>query len=87
MPVHCVQCGLRHQINNTAMLYPGYVPASRQDPSLLHYGLSFSVGSWSWGKSKHFKNRILDRCNALFPAPPTIEEVRGENARMSRVER
>ena len=36
----------------------------------------FTVSKWWWGKSKHFKNRIVDRCNALFPAPPGMEEVR-----------
>lgn len=67
------ECELRHQVNNDIMLYPGYEP--NEDPKLLHYGLGFSVGGWSFGKSEHSNDRIVNYCNRLFVQPPFPQDV------------
>eukprot|EP00245_Coleochaete_scutata_P009565 TRINITY_DN3176_c0_g2_i1.p1 TRINITY_DN3176_c0_g2~~TRINITY_DN3176_c0_g2_i1.p1 ORF type:complete len:987 (-),score=179.27 TRINITY_DN3176_c0_g2_i1:1217-4177(-) len=65
----------KHKIDNEVMLYPGYVPSPGIEPKLLHYGLPFGVGSWTWGKSQHHDSRVVDKCNSLFPQPPYPSEV------------
>ena len=58
------------------MLYPGYEPARGQDVRLLHYGLSFGVGQWQFGKAEHTTDPIVNQCNKLFPPPPFPADVR-----------
>ncbi|XP_002970675.2 peptidyl serine alpha-galactosyltransferase isoform X1 [Selaginella moellendorffii] len=74
------EVGLRHKINDDVMLYPGYTPRAGVEPSLLHYGLGFKVGNWSFGKASHRDDNIVYDCNRLFPAPPHPDVVRGMNA-------
>lgn len=57
------------------MIYPGYVPREGIDPILLHYGLPFSVGNWSFNKLAHHDDGIVYECNKLFPEPPYPKEV------------
>lgn len=71
----CSQIGLRHKINDNLMLYPGYVPREGIEPVLLHYGLPFSVGNWSFNKLAHHDDGIVYECNRLFPEPPYPKEV------------
>lgn len=69
------QVGLRHKINDDLMIYPGYTPRKGVEPILLHYGLPFSVGNWSFSKLEHHEDDIVYSCNRLFPAPPFPREV------------
>uniref|UniRef100_A0A0R0JRZ1 Hydroxyproline O-arabinosyltransferase-like domain-containing protein n=1 Tax=Glycine max TaxID=3847 RepID=A0A0R0JRZ1_SOYBN len=70
------EVGLRHKINDNLMIYPGYVPREGIEPILLHYGLPFSVGNWSFNKLAHHDDGIVYECNQLFPEPPYPKEVR-----------
>ncbi|RDX96710.1 Peptidyl serine alpha-galactosyltransferase [Mucuna pruriens] len=70
------EIGLRHKINDNLMIYPGYVPREGIEPILLHYGLPFSVGNWSFNKLAHHDDGIVYECNQLFPEPPYPKEVR-----------
>ncbi|KAJ8639540.1 hypothetical protein MRB53_016234 [Persea americana] len=69
------EVGLRHKINDDLMIYPGYTPRKGVEPILLHYGLPFSVGNWSFSKLEHHEDDIVYSCNRLFPAPPFPREV------------
>ncbi|KAF5184094.1 Peptidyl serine alpha-galactosyltransferase [Thalictrum thalictroides] len=69
------EVGLRHKINDDLMLYPGYIPRPGIEPILLHYGLPFSVGNWSFSKMDHHEDGIVYDCNRLFPEPPYPREV------------
>lgn len=69
------EVGLRHRISNDLMIYPGYIPREGVEPILLHYGLRFSVGGWSFSKADHHDDDIVYVCNQLFPAPPYPKEV------------
>lgn len=57
------------------MIYPGYIPREGVEPILLHYGLPFSVGNWSFNKLAHHEDGIVYDCNRLFPEPPYPREV------------
>lgn len=57
------------------MIYPGYVPREGVEPILLHYGLPFTVGNWSFTKFNHREDGIVYDCGRLFPEPPYPEEV------------
>ena len=57
------------------MIYPGYVPLAGVEPILMHYGLPFKVGNWSFGKLKFHDDAIVYECNRLFPNPPYPREV------------
>jgi len=57
------------------MIYPGYNPREGIEPILLHYGLPFSVGNWSFNKLAHHDDGIVYECNKLFPEPPYPKEV------------
>ncbi|XP_020238077.1 peptidyl serine alpha-galactosyltransferase [Cajanus cajan] len=70
------EIGLRHKINENLMIYPGYVPREGIEPILLHYGLPFSVGNWSFNKLTHHDDGLVYECNRLFPEPPYPREVR-----------
>ncbi|KAK7316133.1 hypothetical protein VNO77_34893 [Canavalia gladiata] len=70
------EIGLRHKINDNLMIYPGYIPREGIEPILLHYGLPFTVGNWSFNKLAHHDDRIVYECNQLFPEPPYPKEVR-----------
>lgn len=69
------QVGLRHKINDNLMIYPGYVPREDVEPILMHYGLPFSVGNWSFSKLDHHEDNIVYDCGRLFPEPPYPREV------------
>ncbi|XP_068650199.1 peptidyl serine alpha-galactosyltransferase [Aristolochia californica] len=69
------EVGLRHKINDDLMIYPGYIPRNGVEPILLHYGLPFSVGNWSFNKLSHHEDNIVYECNRLFPGPPYPREV------------
>ncbi|GLU11386.1 hypothetical protein SLE2022_281370 [Rubroshorea leprosula] len=69
------EVGLRHKINDNLMIYPGYIPREGVEPILLHYGLPFTVGNWSFSKLKHHEDDIVYDCNRLFPEPPYPKEV------------
>ncbi|CAN4121710.1 unnamed protein product [Withania somnifera] len=66
---------LRHKINDNLMIYPGYVPREDVEPLLMHYGLPFKVGNWSFDKLKHHEDDIVYDCSRLFPEPPYPREV------------
>ncbi|KAE9590249.1 hypothetical protein Lal_00028113 [Lupinus albus] len=70
------EIGLRHKINDNLMIYPGYVPREGIEPILLHYGLPFSVGNWSFNKLAHHDDGVVYECGRLFPEPPYPREVR-----------
>ncbi|XP_058768807.1 peptidyl serine alpha-galactosyltransferase-like [Vicia villosa] len=69
------EVGLRHKINDNLMIYPGYAPREGVEPILLHYGLRFSVGNWSFSKADHDDDDIIYNCGRLFPQPPYPREV------------
>ncbi|XP_077253057.1 peptidyl serine alpha-galactosyltransferase isoform X2 [Tasmannia lanceolata] len=69
------EVGLRHKIDDNLMIYPGYTPRKGVEPILMHYGLQFSVGNWSFSKLNHHEDNIVYDCNRLFPAPPFPREV------------
>lgn len=69
------EVGLRHKINDDLMIYPGYIPRPGVEPILLHYGLPFKVGNWSFSKLEHHEDGIVYECNRLFPAPPFPREI------------
>ncbi|XP_044465492.1 peptidyl serine alpha-galactosyltransferase-like [Mangifera indica] len=70
------EVGLRHKINDNLMIYPGYTPREGIAPILLHYGLPFTVGNWSFSKYDHHDDDIVYDCARLFPEPPYPREVR-----------
>lgn len=70
------EVGLRHKINDNLMIYPGYVPREGVEPILMHYGLPFSVGNWSFSKLEHHDDKIVYDCGRLFPEPPYPREVK-----------
>ncbi|KAA8530147.1 hypothetical protein F0562_004856 [Nyssa sinensis] len=70
------EVGLRHKINDDLMIYPGYIPQEGVEPILLHYGLPFSVGNWSFSKLDHHDDEIVYDCGRLFPEPPYPREVK-----------
>lgn len=57
------------------MIYPGYTPRDGMEPILLHYGLPFKVGNWSFNKLEHHDDNIVYECNRIFPPPPFPREV------------
>ncbi|XP_047960115.1 peptidyl serine alpha-galactosyltransferase-like [Salvia hispanica] len=70
------EVGLRHKINDNLMIYPGYVPREGVEPILMHYGLTFNVGNWSFSKLEHHEDSIVYDCGRLFPEPPYPREVK-----------
>ncbi|KAL5793316.1 hypothetical protein ACOSP7_001910 [Xanthoceras sorbifolium] len=70
------EVGLRHKINDNLMIYPGYIPREGIEPILLHYGLPFHVGNWSFSKLDHHEDNIVYDCGRLFPEPPYPREVK-----------
>ncbi|CAH9088203.1 unnamed protein product [Cuscuta epithymum] len=70
------EVGLRHKINDNLMIYPGYIPQEGVEPILLHYGLPFSVGNWTFNKLKHHQDNIVYDCGRLFPEPPYPREIK-----------
>nr|DAD34343.1 TPA_asm: hypothetical protein HUJ06_004983 [Nelumbo nucifera] len=69
------EVGLQHKINDNLMIYPGYIPREGVEPILMHYGLPFEVGNWSFSKLDHHENGIVYDCGRLFPEPPYPREV------------
>ncbi|KAL4193592.1 hypothetical protein AMTRI_Chr06g200300 [Amborella trichopoda] len=69
------EVGLKHKISDELMIYPGYIPREGVQPILLHYGLLFTVGNWSFSKLKHHEDDIVYDCNRVFPPPPYPKEV------------
>ncbi|KAL8471171.1 hypothetical protein ACS0TY_028749 [Phlomoides rotata] len=69
------EVGLRHKINDNLMIYPGYTPREGVEPILMHYGLPFSIGNWSFSKLLHHEDNIVYDCGRLFPEPPYPREV------------
>ncbi|CAM9000015.1 unnamed protein product [Rhodiola kirilowii] len=69
------EVGLRHKITDDMMIYPGYTPKEGTEPILLHYGLPFTVGNWSFSKLDHHDDGIVYECGRLFPEPPYPREV------------
>ncbi|KAG2714739.1 hypothetical protein I3843_03G045700 [Carya illinoinensis] len=69
------EVGLQHKINDNLMIYPGYIPREGVEPILLHYGLPFSVGNWSFSKLDHHEDDVVYDCDRLFPEPPFPREV------------
>ncbi|XP_052196220.1 peptidyl serine alpha-galactosyltransferase [Diospyros lotus] len=74
------EVGLRHKINDYLMIYPGYIPREGVEPILLHYGLPFSVGNWSFSKLNHHEDDVVYDCGRLFPEPPYPREVKAMEA-------
>ncbi|KAK6155251.1 hypothetical protein DH2020_009499 [Rehmannia glutinosa] len=70
------EVGLRHKISDNLMIYPGYVPREGVEPILMHYGLPFSVGNWSFSKLDHHEDNIVYDCGRLFPEPPYPRELK-----------
>lgn len=78
------EAGLKHKINDDWMIYPGYIPREGVEPLLLHYGLPFSVGNWSFSKLDHHEDGIVYECGRLFPEPPYPKEVKLMEADLSK---
>ncbi|KMT17462.1 hypothetical protein BVRB_2g038000 [Beta vulgaris subsp. vulgaris] len=70
------EVGLSHKITDDLMIYPGYIPRKDVEPLLLHYGLPFAVGNWSFTKLDHHEDGIVYDCERLFPEPPYPREVK-----------
>ncbi|CAI9758547.1 unnamed protein product [Fraxinus pennsylvanica] len=70
------EVGLCHKINDSLMIYPGYIPQEGINPILLHYGQPFRVGKWSFSKLDHHEDNIVYNCGHLFPEPPYPREVK-----------
>ncbi|XP_030482587.2 peptidyl serine alpha-galactosyltransferase [Cannabis sativa] len=64
------ELGLKHQINNKIMIYPGYVPEPGVHYRVFHYGLEFHVGNWSFDKANWRETDVVNKCWAKFPDPP-----------------
>lgn len=69
------EVGLRHKITPDLMIYPGYTPRADIEPILMHYGLTFNVGNWSFSKLEHHNDHIVYECNRLLPPPPFPKEI------------
>ncbi|KAK1270019.1 hypothetical protein QJS04_geneDACA014047 [Acorus gramineus] len=69
------EVGLRHKITEDLMIYPSYTPRKGAEAILLHYGLPFKVGNWSFSKLEHHEDGIVYECNRLFDPPPFPKEV------------
>lgn len=65
-----LQLKLQHLISDEIMIYPGYVPEPGVKYRVLHYGLEFRVGNWSFDKAKWRDTDMVNRCWAKFPDPP-----------------
>ncbi|KAG6549628.1 hypothetical protein Mapa_008606 [Marchantia paleacea] len=63
---------LKHIVKNEIMLYPGYVPPPGIEVRVLHYGLNFKIGNWSWDKHKWHYDDMTSSCWRQFPSPPDI---------------
>ncbi|XP_059641177.1 peptidyl serine alpha-galactosyltransferase [Cornus florida] len=74
------EVGLQHKINDNLMIYPGYIPRQGVEPILLHYGLPYRVGNWSFSKLEHHEDDIVYDCGRLFPEPPYPREVKAMEA-------
>lgn len=74
------EVGLRHKINDYLMIYPGYIPADGIEPILMHYGLPFRVGNWSFSKLDHHDDDVVYDCDRLFPEPPYPRELKALEA-------
>ncbi|KAL3699944.1 hypothetical protein R1sor_017966 [Riccia sorocarpa] len=61
---------LQHIIRNDIMLYPGYIPLPGVEVRVLHYGLNFTVGNWSWDKHSWRNGDMTSECWRQFPSPP-----------------
>ncbi|GAQ81253.1 hypothetical protein KFL_000750210 [Klebsormidium nitens] len=68
------EAGLVHKIDDFTMLYPGYVPAEGTGPKILHYGLPYGVGSWTWEKGHYRHTDLVNTCR-VFPEPPNPAEL------------
>ncbi|KAI3947457.1 hypothetical protein MKW98_011447 [Papaver atlanticum] len=64
------ELNLRHVINKEIMIYPGYAPQPNVKYRVFHYGLKFTVGSWSFDKAKWRDVDLVNQCWAKFPEPP-----------------
>ncbi|KAL7105501.1 hypothetical protein ACP275_07G049500 [Erythranthe tilingii] len=69
------EVGLLHKITDNLMIYPGYIPREGVEPILMHYGLTFSIGNWSFSKLQHHEDNIVYDCGRLFPEPPYPREL------------
>ncbi|KAL3813856.1 hypothetical protein ACJIZ3_015124 [Penstemon smallii] len=78
------EVGLHHKINDNLMIYPGYVPREGIEPILMHYGLPFSVGNWSFSKLEHHEDNVVYDCDRLFPEPPYPREVKEMEADLNK---
>lgn len=54
------------------MLYPGYIPAPNVEPRVLHYGLEWTVGNWSFDKVEWHEKDMVNTCWEFFPEPPDV---------------
>lgn len=52
------------------MIYPGYIPQPGAKYRVLHYGLRFGVGNWSFDKADWRNADVVNTCWAKFPEPP-----------------
>ncbi|KAK3410275.1 hypothetical protein EUGRSUZ_J02276 [Eucalyptus grandis] len=68
------EVGLKHKIDDNLMIYPGYTPRQGFEPILMHYGLPFKVGNWSFSKLDNHEDDIVYDCGRLFPEPPYPRE-------------
>ena len=64
------QAGLRHKVDDTVMLYPGYMPVPNKDPRVLHYGLTMEVSGYKFNKADWRSEDVANTCGAHFPDPP-----------------
>jgi peptidyl serine alpha-galactosyltransferase len=57
--------GIKHIISNDFLTYAGYNPIHQKVPSVIHYGIDFGVGEYSFQKMKH-TNLNIKKCNNIL---------------------
>lgn len=75
------ELNLRHRIDGSIMMYPGYIPDPGVNYRVFHYGLEFKVGNWSFDKAQWRFIDLVNRCWAKFPDPPdptTLDRTNGD---------
>ena len=65
-----LQLNLRHRIDGSLMMYPGYGPQLGINYRVFHYGLDFKVGNWRFDKGNWKNTDLVRTCWAKFPDPP-----------------
>lgn len=71
----CAELGIRHDIPQRAILYPGYAAFFDPWPIFIHYALLNHVEDYAFDKHWFHKYDMLKCPGKLFPKPPAKEEL------------